>query len=83
VAQGNLVVVPVEGTPLDRPWHAVTTGTPTPAARLFVAHMVDPARVGDHAFHPTPDHPTGPLPTTSTAPESTPKPHSATRRPGT
>ncbi|MCC3313323.1 LysR family transcriptional regulator [Nocardia africana] len=85
VAHGNLVVVPVEGTPLDRPWHAVTTGTPTPAARLFVAHMVDPARVGDRAFQPITDHPTGPLPTISAASGTAPaaKPDSRPRHPGT
>ncbi|MBF6328176.1 LysR family transcriptional regulator [Nocardia transvalensis] len=54
VAEGQLEVLPVEGTPLDRPWHAVTTRTPTPAARLFLAHIVDCGQVGAHAFHVCP-----------------------------
>ncbi|MFF0494537.1 LysR family transcriptional regulator [Nocardia sp. NPDC004068] len=52
LAEGTLVARPVDGTPLDRPWHAVTTRTPTPAARLFIAHIIDPDQVGAHAFHP-------------------------------
>lgn len=36
----QLVVVPVEGTPLVRPWHLVTGPTPTPATRLFVEHVL-------------------------------------------
>ncbi|RMI33669.1 LysR family transcriptional regulator [Nocardia stercoris] len=50
VAAGRLEVLPMEGTPLDRPWHVVTTRTPTPAARLFVAHITDRERVGAAAF---------------------------------
>ncbi|MFG3615859.1 LysR family transcriptional regulator [Nocardia sp. NPDC047654] len=49
---GVLRVLPVEGTPLDRPWHAITTGTPTPTTRLFLTHLLDPAEVGSDAFHP-------------------------------
>ncbi|BDT91022.1 MULTISPECIES: LysR family transcriptional regulator [Nocardia] len=48
---GVLRVLPVEGTPLDRPWHAITTRTPTPTTRLFLAHLLDPAEVGSDAFH--------------------------------
>ena len=40
VGSGQLVVVPVEGTPLVRPWHLVTGTTPTPATRLFVEHVL-------------------------------------------
>lgn len=42
VELGNdqLEVVPVEGTPLVRPWHLVTGLTPTPATRLFVEHVL-------------------------------------------
>jgi len=36
----QLVVVPVEGTPLVRPWHLVTGTTPTPTTRLFVEHVL-------------------------------------------
>ncbi|MGK8503336.1 LysR family transcriptional regulator [Nocardia asiatica] len=49
---GVLRVLQVEGTPLDRPWHAVTTRTPTPTTRLFLAHLLDSAEVGSAAFHP-------------------------------
>ncbi|WP_246011321.1 LysR family transcriptional regulator [Nocardia mexicana] len=50
IATGILDLPPVDGTPLDRPWHAVTTRTPTPAAKLFLAHLTDPDRVGAAAF---------------------------------
>ena len=40
LGSGDLVVVPVEGTPLLRPWHLVTGLTPTPATRLFVEHVL-------------------------------------------
>ncbi|GAA5092783.1 LysR family transcriptional regulator [Nocardia iowensis] len=49
---GLLQILPVTGTPLDRPWHAITTRTPTPTARLFLAHIADPTEVGPAAFHP-------------------------------
>ncbi|WP_246350295.1 LysR family transcriptional regulator [Nocardia barduliensis] len=49
---GVLRVLPVEGTPLDRPWHAVTTRTPTPTTRLFLTHLLDSTEVGPDAFHP-------------------------------
>lgn len=49
---GVLRVLPIEGTPLDRPWHAITTRTPTPTTRLFLTHLLDPAEVGPDAFHP-------------------------------
>ncbi len=48
---GVLRVLPVEGTPLDRPWHAITTRTPTPTTRLFLTHLLDPSEVGSDAFH--------------------------------
>ncbi|WP_228788443.1 LysR family transcriptional regulator [Nocardia puris] len=49
---GALEVIPVPGTPLARPWHAITTRTPTPTTRLFLAHIMDPAEVGSDAFLP-------------------------------
>ncbi|WP_330230898.1 LysR family transcriptional regulator [Nocardia sp. NBC_00508] len=49
---GVLRILPVDGTPLDRPWHAITTRTPTPTTRLFLTHLLDPAEVGTDAFHP-------------------------------
>ena len=50
LAGGLLEVLKVRGTPLDRPWHAITTKTPTPTAQLFVEHIVDEANVGRAAF---------------------------------
>lgn len=40
LASEQLSLVPVEGTPLVRPWHLVTGLTPTPATRLFVEHVL-------------------------------------------
>jgi DNA-binding transcriptional LysR family regulator len=47
---GELQPVPVPGTPLARPWHALTTAAPTATTRLFLDHIGDPARAGDLAF---------------------------------
>jgi LysR family transcriptional regulator, low CO2-responsive transcriptional regulator len=49
---GVLQILPVTGTPMDRPWHAITTRTPIPSTRLFLTHICDPAEVGPDAFHP-------------------------------
>ncbi|MFN2519041.1 MAG: LysR family transcriptional regulator [Jatrophihabitantaceae bacterium] len=49
---GDLVPVTVRGTPLRRPWHALTTAAPTATARLFLAHLSDVEAAGDLAFHP-------------------------------
>ncbi|MEV0708523.1 LysR family transcriptional regulator [Nocardia aurea] len=49
---GALRIIPIDGTPLDRPWHAITTRTPTPTTRLFISHILDPAEVGPAAFEP-------------------------------
>lgn len=49
--RGDLVLVPVEPTPLDRPWHIVTTGSPTPPTSLFIDHITDRDVVGDAVFH--------------------------------
>lgn len=38
------------GTPLRRPWHAVTTAEPTATARLFLAHLTDRRAAGELAF---------------------------------
>lgn len=48
---GRLVVLPLRGTPLDRPWHLTTPRQLTRAARLFVSLVTDPAAVGADAFH--------------------------------
>ncbi|MDQ3053082.1 MAG: LysR substrate-binding domain-containing protein [Actinomycetota bacterium] len=40
LAADKLAVVPLEGTPLVRPWHLVTGMTPTAATRLFVEHVL-------------------------------------------
>jgi DNA-binding transcriptional LysR family regulator len=48
--QGLLQRVPVQGTPLDRPWHAVTTATPTATAQLFLEHITHRDSAGELAF---------------------------------
>ncbi|MEV8508607.1 LysR substrate-binding domain-containing protein [Actinoplanes sp. NPDC051475] len=48
--QGSLQRVPVRGTPLDRPWHAVTAAAPTATARLFLDHITHPGSAGELAF---------------------------------
>lgn len=50
---GELVVVPVAGTPLSRPWHAVTGPAPTATTRLFSSHLLDQDAAGDQAFRPS------------------------------
>ncbi|WP_395106134.1 LysR family transcriptional regulator [Actinomadura sp. SCN-SB] len=40
LATGRLVIVDAPGTPLDRPWHAVSGATPTPTTLLFVEHLL-------------------------------------------
>jgi LysR family transcriptional regulator, low CO2-responsive transcriptional regulator len=50
LAAGELVVVPVTGTPLSRPWHAVTGSAPTATTRLFCAHLLDEDAAGNHVF---------------------------------
>jgi len=59
LAVGELATVPVRGTPLSRPWHAVTGLVPTATTRLFVTHMTDPVAAGDLCFQPV--GPTGAL----------------------
>jgi DNA-binding transcriptional LysR family regulator len=48
---GELASYAVTGTPLERPWQFCTTSEPTAATRLFLAHVCDPRRVGEAAFH--------------------------------
>lgn len=50
LADRTLVVIPVHGTPLNRPWHVITPRRRTPTAELFLRHVCDPAEVGDLAF---------------------------------
>ncbi|MFR9749586.1 LysR family transcriptional regulator [Nocardia sp. 004] len=50
IDNGALRILPLEGTPLDRPWHAITSRTPTPATRLFLTHLLDPGEVGPDVF---------------------------------
>jgi LysR family transcriptional regulator, low CO2-responsive transcriptional regulator len=51
LAAGDLMPVAARGTPLDRPWNAVTTSAPTATTRLFLAHLGDRAEAGELAFH--------------------------------
>lgn len=39
IRAGDLVVLPVPGTPMERPWHLVTGPRPTASADLLVAHV--------------------------------------------
>ncbi len=48
--RGDLQQVTAKGTPLVRPWHAVTSTAPTATARVFVGHIVDSQRAGELAF---------------------------------
>lgn len=50
LAAGELIAVDLPGTPLQRPWHAVTGASPTPTTQLFVAHLTDPGAAGEQAF---------------------------------
>lgn len=56
--EGRLALVPLPGTPLDRPWHLTTPRQLTRSARLFVRHVTDRAAVGVDAFH-LPSRPRG------------------------
>jgi DNA-binding transcriptional LysR family regulator len=47
---GELQPLAAPGTPLKRPWHAVTTAAPTATTRLFLAHLTDRKAAGDLAF---------------------------------
>ncbi|WP_433172473.1 LysR family transcriptional regulator [Actinoallomurus sp. CA-150999] len=40
LADGSLAVVDAPGTPLHRPWHAVSGTAPTATTRLFVSHIL-------------------------------------------
>lgn len=40
--QDSLDVVPLVGTPLSRPWHAVTHQIASATTELFLAHLLDP-----------------------------------------
>jgi DNA-binding transcriptional LysR family regulator len=37
---GRLAIVPIPGTPMRRPWHAVCGLDPTPVVRLFVKSLL-------------------------------------------
>lgn len=41
LASGELVCLPLGGTPLQRPWHAVSGPYPTPTAELFLQYLLD------------------------------------------
>lgn len=48
--RGELQRVTARGTPLDRPWHAVTGSAPTATTRLFLDHLTDRRHSGNLAF---------------------------------
>jgi DNA-binding transcriptional LysR family regulator len=43
---GTLVELPVPGTPLDRPWHAVSPTSPTATTELLVRHVLTRTELG-------------------------------------
>lgn len=43
---GRLVEIAVPGTPLQRPWHAVSRADPTPTTELLVGHLLDRPELG-------------------------------------
>lgn len=53
VRAGRLQQVPVMGTPLSRPWHALASPTPTSTARLFLDHLCNPVHAGELTFRRT------------------------------
>jgi len=50
IAGGQLQRLQVRGTPLVRPWHAVTSPAPTATTMLFLRHIQSPSHAGDLAF---------------------------------
>ena len=44
LAEGELVLRDLEGTPMARPWHLLTTSHPTATTTLFVDHVTDGVR---------------------------------------
>ncbi|WP_432560246.1 LysR family transcriptional regulator [Granulicoccus sp. GXG6511] len=56
LAAGDLIVLDVPGSPLDRPWHLCTGATASRAAELFIRHVTDPALVGDAVLTRTLHH---------------------------
>jgi DNA-binding transcriptional LysR family regulator len=50
LAGGELRRVAITGTPLTRPWHVVTSATPTASTRLFLGHITDHTAAGSLAF---------------------------------
>jgi DNA-binding transcriptional LysR family regulator len=53
IAAGQLQCLTVRGTPLDRPWHAVTSAAPTATATLFLRHVTNRDHAGELAFRRT------------------------------
>jgi DNA-binding transcriptional LysR family regulator len=43
---GLLVRLPVPGTPVNRPWHAVSQATPTRSTELMIAHLLSQPELG-------------------------------------
>jgi LysR family transcriptional regulator, low CO2-responsive transcriptional regulator len=50
IAADQLSRIPAAGTPLVRPWHALTRPAPTPITRLFLAHLTTPELAGPVSF---------------------------------
>jgi DNA-binding transcriptional LysR family regulator len=54
---GTLRRIPAPGTPLSRPWHAVTTAAPTATTELFLRHLTDARHAGEFVFRVARSHP--------------------------
>jgi DNA-binding transcriptional LysR family regulator len=54
---GTLRRIPAPGTPLSRPWHAVTTAAPTATTELFLRHLTEARHAGGLAFRVARSHP--------------------------
>ena len=53
IAAGRLVVHPLAGTPVERPWMVSTTGRATPSAIGLVRVLTAPDAMGEAAFRPS------------------------------
>lgn len=53
LAAGELVVLELPGTPIERPWHLVTAATATPTVELLIVHLLEDGFVAeDRALTP-------------------------------
>jgi DNA-binding transcriptional LysR family regulator len=55
-AGGELVELPVPGTPMNRPWHIVTHAEVSPTTRLMLRHLLADPTGGWRRVRTFPDH---------------------------